>query len=483
MDGARRARLWSLLPVAAVTTLAAALRFPTLGDQSYWLDEAITVDLLRCDFGAMLRALPDSESTPPLYYVVAWTWAKVFGTGEVGLRALSALCGTAIAPVAYAVGITLSSRRVGVIVAAFAAASPLLVWYSQEARAYALYALLGALSFLFFARALRQPSRGTLIGWAAVSALALATHYFAVFAVVAEAAVLLVLTPRRSAVAAASGAVAVASLALLPLALSQEREGRTSWIADSPIVDRIQDVGRRFVAGMYPLPHAEKLGIVLLAGAVAFLALRGRLDERRAALVGLGVGGTAVVLPLMLALAGLDYFLHRNLLAAWLPLALVLAVACGAVRAAPVGVAVAALLVAASVGVVAATATRDDLARDDWRSVRDTLARGGQKLVIVSPAFERTPLEYYRPDVRPLGQRDFPVSEIVLLGYPDEGESFPPRNFRVPASFRRVETRLLDRVQLVRFRAARRVAVDAAQVGLADAGPSVLVLLDRGGRR
>jgi mannosyltransferase len=465
-----------------VTVLAAALRFPTLDRQSYWLDEAHTVDLLRRGFFDMLGAFPDSESTPPLYYVVAWAWTQLFGTGEVGLRSLSAVFGTAMTPVAYAVGASLISRRVGIIGAAFVATSPLLVWYSQEARAYALYAFLGALSLLFFVRALREPATAALTGWAIASSLALATHYFAVFLVVAEAVVLLVRTTRRGAVAAAAGAIALAGAALLPLAAYQEHGGRTSWIADTPVSDRAQDIVRGFVAGMYPLPHAQPLALLLAAMSAVLLVLRARRHERRAALIMLTVGGAAIALPLVLALGGLDYFLERNLLDAWLPLALVVAVALGVESVKRFGAAVAAVLVAASFGVVVASATDDDIARDDWRSVRDMLERPGQKLVVVSPAFERLPLEYYRPELRPLDRR-VRVSEIVVLGYPDEGMSFPPDDFRAPARFERVESRLLDRVQVLRFRAPQGVAVDAAGVGLAGREPSVLLLVDRGGRR
>src|SRR5438876_576650 len=83
-----------------------------------------------------------SGRTPPFYYMLAWGWAKLFGTGEVGLRSLSALAGTLTIPAAYAAGRALSSRRAGLIAAALFAVNPLLVWYSQEARAYALLALL-----------------------------------------------------------------------------------------------------------------------------------------------------------------------------------------------------------------------------------------------------------------------------------------------------------------------------------------------------
>jgi uncharacterized membrane protein len=41
--------------------------------------------------------------------VLAWGWAKAFGTGEVGLRSLIALFGAATIPVAYAIGRELAS--------------------------------------------------------------------------------------------------------------------------------------------------------------------------------------------------------------------------------------------------------------------------------------------------------------------------------------------------------------------------------------
>src|SRR5881227_915414 len=79
--------------LAGVLAIAVALRFSTLGLQSYWSDEAATVDLMRGSFRHLLNAFPESERTPPLYYTVAWLWSRVFGTGEVGLRSLSAIFG------------------------------------------------------------------------------------------------------------------------------------------------------------------------------------------------------------------------------------------------------------------------------------------------------------------------------------------------------------------------------------------------------
>src|SRR5262249_17237538 len=155
-------------------------------------------------------------------------WTRVFGVSEVGLRSLSALIGTATVPIAYLAARTLTPRREAAIATcAFAAVSPVLVWYSQEARAYMLLVLLGALSFVFLLRALRGGDRRDVVWWAVVSALALCTHYFAVFAVLPEAAWLL-----RSRVRwawPAVGVVGAAGAALVPLAIHQRNQGHTSW--------------------------------------------------------------------------------------------------------------------------------------------------------------------------------------------------------------------------------------------------------------
>ena len=63
----------------------------------------------------------------------------------------------------------------------------MLIWYSQEARSYALLIFFGALSFLFFVRSLETRRGRDLALWAVTSALALGSHYFAFFAVGIEA--------------------------------------------------------------------------------------------------------------------------------------------------------------------------------------------------------------------------------------------------------------------------------------------------------
>ena len=258
--------------------------------------------------------------------MLAWPWTHIFGTSESGLRSLSALIGTATIPVAYWAGprgCVAASRSEA---AALAATNPYLLWWSQEAQAYALLVLAGGATFALFCRALRERgSNARLAYWALAAALALATHYFALFVVLPQAVWLVARHRGRAAIAV--GGVAVAGAALLPLALRQRATGNAAWITDFPRTERIrQTVDAFFVSDIGPLSLRHRLLIpelLLVAVAVVLLVVRGGARERRGAGVALVVGGCGLLIPLVLSVVHVDYFFHRNLVAAWIPLAVV----------------------------------------------------------------------------------------------------------------------------------------------------------------
>src|SRR6476661_4979637 len=309
-----RARHLQLL--AGITLAGALLRFTTLDVQSYWLDEVATVNILRHGFGDMLSAVSGGESTPPLFYIVAWAWSKVFGTGEVGLRSLSALVGTATIPLVYVLGREIAGRVTGVVAAALCAFNPLLIWYSQEARSYALMVLLTALTLLAFLRVLDQPGPRRFAWWAAASVAAIATHYFAGFLVGAEALWLLWALRMRAVVAV--GAVVVFAGALLPLALHQRSTGAARFISESSIARRLVQIPKQFVVGYQgPLETAMTVVALLLIAYGVFLCVRSP-DARSRVLPFGAIAIAAIVAPLVLALIGPDYLISRNVIASLL---------------------------------------------------------------------------------------------------------------------------------------------------------------------
>jgi mannosyltransferase len=467
--------------LVALTLLAAALRFATLDVQSFGHDEAITAGrVVLPDLRDTLAKVATSETTPPLYYVVAWAWSKPFGTGEVGLRALSALAGTAVVPVAYGAARELVSRRAGLVAAALVATNPMLVWYSQEARSYSLLVLLTAVSFLLFAIARQRPSARLLAGWAAVSALALATHYFALFVVVPEAIWLLARAGNRRRALTAVGAVVAAGLVLLPLAVEQATGGKTVWIAAIPLGERLIGAGAAFLVGD-PADHLGRLAIVagVAAGlALTLLVVRADRAERRGGLVALAIGGIALACPLALALAGADYFLARNLLPALVPLIVAVAAGLGARRARGAGLAVAGALCALFAATVVLTAARPDLQRADWRQVAVALGDARERRLIVGPRNSDQPLDFYLRRSRQLpDEAGAWTREVVVFGWPRPAALAPD----LPSGFRRVNQETEGAFDIARFRATKPMALSsrrlsATEVGAPAQGSAAVVL-------
>jgi len=472
-----RARQPHVLALLAITALAAGLRFATLGHQSFWFDEVDTVSLVRKSFSGMLADVPRIENTPPLYFVLAWFWSKLFGTSEIGLRSLSALAGTITVPIAYLAGTVLVSRRVGLLVAALAATSPVLVWYSQEARSYALFLLFASLSFLYFVRALGRTTGQTLIPFTVFSILALCTHYFAIFLVTVEVAGLLLAHGVRRSIVVSGAAAGGVGLALLPLAAHQTPHANyAGWIHAIPLQDRLEEA-IRLLSTPAPAPlwagagtaGFDSRGLWWIAALVLSLALAsilviGTSAERRGGLIALGVASASLALPLVLGVLGEavagrgDFFLGRNAIAAWLPLAVVVAAGLGAERIRFLGPAAVGAICAASLAVVLATDFIAGWQRDDWRLIARHLSGPA---VVVEPAYHAEALRQYDADLVPMPSTGVRLRELSFLLHLD-GRRLP---VNVPEGFTRIGTERLQNWTLVRFRSATPVRVQPGELG------------------
>ena len=457
LNPSRAGALWVL---AFLIALGAAMRFASLGEQSFHHDEVITVArILPGSFTDMLRAVRDYESNPPLYYTLAWGWTKAFGTGEYGLRSLSACFGLATVPVAYAIGAELSNRRAGLIAAALVAVNPMLIWYSQEARCYAVLVFFCAVSLLFFVRALRTRSGADLSLWALGSALALTSHYFAFFAVAIEAAWLLVaLRSRWRVVGPAVLAVAAVGLALLPLLIAQVNPAHIGWIEKSLLSTRFYETGVSFLAGetghVIAEPPRERYALVpavLIGLGWLLVAARGSLRERRGALIAAAIGLGVVLLSLLAALVGKDYVVERNLLPALLPLGIAAAIGFAGERTRRVGLVLATILCVYWVGFGIRVTEEANLQRPDFRAVVDHLGRPPWTRAIVSWKLAAGPVAFYLGDhAKRTYSGGTDLREVDVISKPTVGTpSGMPGGFHQIARFR------LDRLTLTRYLSPR----------------------------
>jgi mannosyltransferase len=454
--------------LGGIIVAATIVRFATLGHQSYDHDEAVTAwRVLRGGLGGTLDAVVNSERSPPLYYLLAWVWAQVFGTGEVGLRSLSALIGVMAVPAAYLAARELTSARAGLIAAALLAFNPYLVWYSQEARSYALLVLFVAWGLYLFARCIQDPSRRNLGLWAVVSALGLCSHYFAVFPVAAEGLWLVVRAwPRRTPVVAVGATVAV-GLALLPLAIAQEGSGRRNHFATVSMVHRAAGAIFEFAASPEPggLVGSQSvrnfrgtiaLGGVILAGvALALLVLRATPRERRGGLMMAAVAAASLIIPFAFAAAGLDFVDTRNLIGTLVPLLIAVGIGFGCARAGRIGLASAGAAVLLFVAVLGGVYASGQMQRPNWRGAAAAMGRPSGPRVLVVPRNGNEPIAYYQ-DAREFRPPRFPsarVREIDVLSTTGV-ISPPPRAFRLVG-----QQRIAPCCTLSRFRARHPIRV------------------------
>ena len=470
----------ALTGVAAITALALIIRLATATAQSFWLDEAYTEHLIHLGFGTMLSTIPRTESTPPLYYVIAWGWTHVFGSGELGLRSISAVAGAGTVTCAWQIADRLAGARAALIAGGLLAVSPLMVWYSQEARAYALAGLLTTASLLCLLRYMDSGRSGWLRAWVVTAGLGLCTHYFVGFAVAAEVAWLLHHRHGRTEVRLAVGAVAVVIIALVPLALAQQATGHADYIAQGSLATRALQVPKQFLVGyVSPVQALTTVAALLLvlAGSAGPL-LRDRSWAHTPAALVLTVGLSCTVLPLLLAIFGLDFVDTRNLLVGLAPLLIVVAVGFASPAAHPAGPWLAAMLAALSMLVVVIVNTDLRYQRSDWAGASQALGLARvARVIVVSPGAALLPLEAYQPGLSLLSApRAVRELDIVGVALPVEGSGLgaPPRLHgtpQLPAGFVPAGSTFTRGFTLQRYRAATPVSLSPSQLAFLHPAP------------
>jgi hypothetical protein len=158
---------------AAAVVAGGILRFYQSTSLSYWLDEGFTVMFARQPWGTVLGLNGSYDTHPPLYYAVVKAVSLVLPEIEAG-RYLSVAAGTAALAILYLLVVRVVSRPAALIGVMVAALSPLAVWYSQEARQYALTGLAVGLTYL----ALVAFYQGPRWRWAVLYGLGLAASMY-----------------------------------------------------------------------------------------------------------------------------------------------------------------------------------------------------------------------------------------------------------------------------------------------------------------
>ncbi len=283
---------WESWSVLGISLLALGVRLQNLTYHSVWFDEAMSIYWARSTPARIVEVGLNlvEDRLPPLYYLLLHGWRLAAGDGEFAYRFPSVVLGVLLVPIVFCLGRELFGRRVGVLAALLSALSPFLVWYSQEARMYALAVLLATLGSWLFFRAVDSTIRHRGVShslplWLGYGLCALAglyTHLYTGFLLPAQGLYLL-FTWRRTRRALPGYVLTMAgvTLAFVPLALavlraSGEAGSGNPWPG---LWARLWQLQIALVVWQSPLAPAT---VVIIATGTLALALIGLGLPRRA---------------------------------------------------------------------------------------------------------------------------------------------------------------------------------------------------------
>lgn len=371
----------ALLVAVALGAVLRGLRLQQLGDFDF--DEVASVWYARSLPLDIIGAIADAPfEHPPLYYVALHYWTTWFGEQEPLVRWLSVPFGVLLIPATFQLARMYLRPWAAVFAAGVVAVSPLLIFFSREARMYAAAALFGTLALWLFERAMRRGRPRDWLWLALTIVLGAYVDYTAALAVVAMNLSLpwRLGRQRRRVLVFAAMELACLAAALPWLLLARGVQDSLPAFGTGGLgVDLLRDVAASawldvFVGdaairggGRAGALVAAVLGALAAAGAVAALV-------RRTA--GLLLAQVAVVLGYLALLLVFDKdYQARYLLPAIPALAILAAVPLSlAPRRAWMAAPLAAVVVVALAGpVYASRAYYDDYRRGDYRSITSTI--------------------------------------------------------------------------------------------------------------
>ena len=307
-----RTRLAFLL----ILLLAAFLRLSHLDVQSLWYDEGVTARVSQMGVAELARWTAN-DIQPPLYYLLLGGWLRLFDpwAGNIAwlMRFVSAAFGLLLVPLLGIMARKLWDDCAGLLTAFVVAISPLMVYYSQEARMYAMLLFLVTLAAWWVVMLLENSSRKGakrpkrnerkrllyLALYALTGLAAMYTHYFAGFALLALALYWAHVWIRESrnpralgGFALANGVILLGYLPWLPAMLRRFRMDSSYWSGALKMGEALTRVINNFTLGATEVFREEAarawwpwFGLAAGVWIIALMLIRRRDSQRPLALI------------------------------------------------------------------------------------------------------------------------------------------------------------------------------------------------------
>ena len=154
--------LWMRIvpPLAALVVMLSGIE-----GASYYPDEAATLSAVHRSFSQLQSMLYNVDAVHGPYYMLIWVVARFGGTSELAIRLPSALAMVVAAAGVSAIGRRLVSPRAGLAAGLIFVGLPLVSFYGQDARPYAIMTAFATLASYALLRALEAGHGRRRSGW------------------------------------------------------------------------------------------------------------------------------------------------------------------------------------------------------------------------------------------------------------------------------------------------------------------------------
>ncbi len=217
------------LTILAIVTLAGfGLRLWALGEKGLAYDEAATALMARATPAEIIIFHWNAGfEHPPFWQLTMVGWSALFGQSEFMLRLLPALAGALAVPLSWAWVRRMWPTRqwLAIVTSLLVATSPILIFYSQEARMYTIVVLLALLSLVAATALVQRPGWGVALAFIVANWLMVGYHYYSLLLIGAELLFFLLVAVYRRSAQALLWWFGAGLVAILPIA---------AWMLFSP---------------------------------------------------------------------------------------------------------------------------------------------------------------------------------------------------------------------------------------------------------
>jgi len=204
-----------------------------------------------------------SDPTPPLYYAVLHFTMRFLGDTPALMRIPSVVFGMLILPLVYGcVRQSSFSKADRLYAVLLVAVSSMLVYYSEELRAYIMLAFLGVLSVYLLLRCLKEPTLANNLFYAVTIFIMSYTHRYGFFLIAAQIICMILYRRWKTLVVSLSTSVLILFLLLLQIlqgkfSYSEAIDRVTNWGAVIALINML-NVGTVYleaITGLQPGPY------------------------------------------------------------------------------------------------------------------------------------------------------------------------------------------------------------------------------------